>query len=415
LPVFYYQKDAAKRSGNGSLGVFLSGGGRDSDGRAGVILKVLVACLLAATSVNRARADDLALIPKELGISAWDQSYALRSGAGYKDNVLLNDQNVKGSGFFDNGFDLTLLRLPIFDDWEAHFMVTGDDIRYWKDVGDQNVRVDHEDLWVAMAEASRTFGDDWKAGSTLQYAYINQVVDVFDLLNQVNLAPTKVEGHTFIFRPMIERALGSNYWVRLELEGTRLFLTQPADSFWQAGPRVLLGRTYGHRSELQLSYTIQEVGYDHETQTDAGGIPIPGTSLRALKQELGLASEHYWDARRRWHTTTKLGLADYRDNGSGYYNYHEYSGSGELHYSSQSWELKGSAGIAYRDFPIQNVTGSTSSKLHQLRATFGARIERQLFKTLKIFAAWEAEISLSNSEDEVYHANTFQGGLAWEF
>ncbi len=282
--------------------------------------------MISLTSNFQARcaaAAEEELLPKELEIPLWDESYSPRAAVGYKDNVLLNAAEVKGSGFFESGLDVTVFRLTL-DDWEFHFLLTGDDRRYWRDTGPG---ADHEDLWAAIAEGKKAFGDGWKAGLAVQYAYLYQVVDPFNLLNTTPQSPFPVEGHTIVFRPSLEKELGANNRLSLEMEGIRQFLgvpggnTNSVDSFFRFGPRLTLARAYGNRSELSLSYAVQETLYDHETDANPDGTPVPETSLRALKHQATLGSKHYWDERRRWESGTKLTFGWSDDNGSGYFSY----------------------------------------------------------------------------------------------
>ncbi len=54
-------------------------------------------------------------------------------------------------------------------------------------------------------------------------------------------------------------------------------------------------------------------------------------------------------------------------------------------------------------------------KLHKMSVLCDVRLERNLGKWLKLFAEYENDDSLSNSPDEVYHANTVKAGLEGEF
>ena len=98
------------------------------------ILSLACCFVVRAQTTNE---DDLELLTKDLGVSLWDESFTVRSGAGYDDNVLLDDTRVRGC-FLLSTTALTaamVFRLPI-DNWDIDFFVTGDDYRrYTRDIG----------------------------------------------------------------------------------------------------------------------------------------------------------------------------------------------------------------------------------------------------------------------------------------
>src|ERR1700761_9372174 len=126
------------------------------------ILSLAICFAVRAQSTNE---DDLELLTKELGVSLWDESFTIRTGAGYDNNVLLDDTRVRGSAFIDDGLDATVIRLPI-DNWGIDFFVTGDDYRYTRDIG-----VGSQDLWIGAFKVDKTFATVWQSGLTLAYSY----------------------------------------------------------------------------------------------------------------------------------------------------------------------------------------------------------------------------------------------------
>ena len=64
-----------------------------------------------------------------------------------------------------------------------------------------------------------------------------------------------------------------------ELSATRQWLDAPLDSFWQFGPRAVLGWGWGHGSELALAYQYSRLDYDNREQVDRTGAPIANTML----------------------------------------------------------------------------------------------------------------------------------------
>jgi hypothetical protein len=364
---------------------------------------------LAAFAVRAANDDDLQLFGKDLGVSLWDESFALRTGAGYKDNVFLNDTPTRGSPFFINGLDATVFRLPV-DGWEYSFFMTGDDTRYWRNIG-----VDSEDLWLGGARIQKSIGDFWEAGSSLSYAYAAQVLDLLTSEGLPSRTPTKVIGNTISLRPYARRTVGTNYWVELQAEATRQFYGQPAFSYWRAGPKIILGRSYGYRSDIALSYAVMDQPFDTEPRAASDGSPLAGPNLAYLAQKVELLWRHHWDAKRVWESTTRVGFDSIADNGSGYFNYFKYGCSEQLDYHAHGWTVTAMASFQYYDYPHQTADDPALDKLYETGVTLNLHVERNVTKWLKLFAEYEFEHTFSNDSVEEYAVNTVKGGLLWEF
>ena len=328
---------------------------------------------------------------------------------GYQNNVLLSDANRHGSAFWDTGGEITLLRVPL-DGTEVHFTLTGDDYRYWRDIG-----VTHQDLWLLSAEVRREFAADWKAGLLAQYTYLNQVVDLFDFENHLQQPPALITGHGFTLRPSLQKLFGNGWTLAWEFDGVRQFLSSPADSFTRFGPRAVLGFHPGKRTEINLGYSYQPSFFEHQSEVDGDGYPLANTSLVILRQQVVLGGKYDWDSGRHWQTSLNLGFTDAWDGGAGFYNYRDYGVGTQLRYRGQRWELLLGGGLSYRDFPVQTVSPTDPAKLHQALGRVNVRLEHKLLQWLKVYAAWEREVSLSDSPDEVYHADTLSAGLDWMF
>ena len=365
--------------------------------------------LLIPVAMNAADDDDLALITKDMGISLWDESFTIRTGIGYDDNVFLNNTQLRGSPFFINGLDMTILRLPV-DAWEYDFFVTGDDIRYWRDVG-----VGSQDLWLGVAKVQRSFGDDWQAGATFSYAYQAQVLDLLTSEGALSHAPTKVIGNTISLRPFVRRTLGTNYWVELQAEGTRQFYGAPAFSYWSAGPKITLGRSYGFHSDVALSYAILDQPFDTESREALNGASLAGPRLAYLTQKVELLWRHHWDEKHVWANTARLGFDSIDDNGSGYFNYYRSGCSDELDYNAHGWTITALASFQYYDYPYQTADDPALDKLYETGFTLNLHVEKHLTKWLGLFAEYEFEHTFSNDSVEQYAVNTIKGGLLWDF
>src|SRR5579871_1454377 len=78
-----------------------------------------------------ARGADLPPILEPLPeLRVWDHEIEVKTGIGYKDNLLLSDLNREGSGFVVNGADISIWRIPV-DANQFFFFVSGEDTRYF--------------------------------------------------------------------------------------------------------------------------------------------------------------------------------------------------------------------------------------------------------------------------------------------
>ncbi len=341
------------------------------------------------------------------GFSLWQKSAHVRVGLGYKDNVTLSSFNPQGSAFEMTSVDAMLFRLP-WNDWQLSLMAVGSDARYFN----RSLGIDTEQNAAVSGELAWFLGNGWKSVSSLQYLFINQVMDVSATYG--TSLRQQVFGHGLTFKEGLRKDVAP-WWGELTLAGSRYWFHEPLDDYWQAGPQLTLGRYYGHGSEASLSYQAMPLSYDTREQTALSGVSIPGTNLRYLPQSLELAWQHVWDARRRWRCLTRLGLESSRDNGSGYYDYNQYRIAEQLRYRAQTWEVSAQAALAYYDFPNQAVSLTDPSQRHRTSIHLTLRAEKSLSKHWRVYAIYDYERSLSNQAVEEYDANTASVGIEFAF
>ncbi len=341
----------------------------------------------------------------------WDEQLTVESGLGYKDNVLLSAFNPHGSAFCINGLDLMVMRLPM-DGWKIVVAVVGDDIRYWHNVG-----ADREDLFVGSLQIERELSHGWQAGLEARGLYEDQVLDI--TTSQGTPTTALVEGYGLTAQPSVRKELIAGWWLKLEVPVTRWLLAAPLDDFWEFGPVVTAGHDFGRRADVTVSYGATDQIHDEWLAVDAFGVqPLP-QHLEIFQQQMELAWHQYWDAHRRWHSGSRLIFADRKDNGSGYFNYYEYQAIEDLSWQTDDWQIKGSAQIAYEDYPIQSTAPNnhSSQTLYRNLWSLSLETERRIFKGLKGFAKCEYQRAISNEAGGAgdYHAATVTGGLRYEF
>src|SRR5262245_21696293 len=257
---------------------------------------------------------------KEL-LPRWDWSLTLQASAGFNDNVSLSCCNPEASPFVQAGLEVIGLRLPLDDGNQFTLLFTGEDSRFFS-----SETVEHEDLVVAQAEYRRFWANDWEASFGLEGLYLEQVLDLS--VTETNQQPLLVRGASLTGRPGVRRNLSEFIWLTVELPTSRQYYNGDIDDYFELGPKVILGRTYGNGSEVAAVYEFIYRAYDTEPALAVhsnGGIivlsEIPGETRAADQHEVGVVWKHHWDAARRWRSTTRINFRRNTDNGGGYYDY----------------------------------------------------------------------------------------------
>lgn len=366
---------------------------------------VLFVCLLLCCILPTVAADPVELPPD---ISLWDKSLNVRAGLGYNDNLLLSDVNHEESPFVTTGIEATLLRLPV-DGTEVSVFLSGEDTRFWN-----GHKLSKEELVFGQGQIKREFAADWNASFTLQANYIDTVLDAS--ITETNLTPVLAEGYGFKGGPSLRRDFLKKYWAEIEFNVTRQFFAGPSlDDYWEFGPKLTLGRNYGNRSSIALSYQFNQRSYDDRTPVNADFTSETGKTLEYSRHELELAVRHNWDPQRRWRTITSFGWEFSEDNGSGYFNYYHYRFSQQVRYVAKMWEVKGQTTLNIYTYPNQLATSDSNDERYKTILVVNLRGERKLTQKVKLFAEYQYEQAFSNQTIGEYKANKVTGGIDWEF
>jgi hypothetical protein len=364
------------------------------------LLTVVFAAASAETPTSAATND--------FNIPFWYEDFTLRSGFGYKDNVLLSSFNPQGSAFWTAGADVLVYRLPTHG-WEFSAFCSFDNVGYFN----KSTGVQDEQTAAAMGQVRKDFGNGWKTGIGASYSFQHQVFDV-SATQTAQYTNTEVLGHNLTGRSFVRKDF-KPYWVEAELSLTRQWLAEPLDGFLQTGPRLTLGRTCGQDSDLTLSYQWFYIAFDSREQVTATGLAEPGTLLRFQAQTVELAWHHFWDGKHRWQTLTRLGLDINQDNGSGYFDYRQYRLAQQVKYKAGTWEFSAQARAGYFDFLSQPLSTTDLEVRKKTLLAASLRADKSLGKGWKIFASYAYDRSLSNLTSDQYQANTASAGLEFHF
>ena len=347
----------------------------------------------------------------------WDEQISLSSGVGYNNNVLLSPFNPRGSAFIVNGLDLMVMRVPL-DGWEIVGAITGDDMRFWRNVG-----ASREDSFLGSLRVERELPDGWQAGLEARGLYENQVLDTST--DSGVPATELVEGHGLTGIPSLRKDLAAGLWLKLEVPVTRWYFQAPLDDYWEFGPIVTAGYDFGKRADVALSYGATYQQHDQWVTLNSFGLiprdefgqPLPPQLLVILQHRAELAWHQYWDSHRRWRSATRLIFAYREDNGSGWFNYYQYQIVEDLRWQTADWKIEGSAQLVYEDYPVQISEEGYPQTLYRNLLDLSLEVERRLFKGLKGFGKIEYQRALSNEAGQAgdYYGTIVSGGLRWEF
>ena len=357
-----------------------------------VVWLVPLARLSAAPATNRAP------------VAVWDVSARAEVGGGYRNNVLLTSVAPTNSPFVSVAADVSFIRLSETGSEFTMFLLI-DDKQYF-DVPSVN----GERFASATAQFARPLGPRDKLGIELNALYQNQVMDVSE--TETNLTRILVEGLGISLKPRWNHTFGPGWEGRLEGFGGPQLYAGEVDSYWEAGGKLTLARTYGHKSELSLTAQFAHWLYDDREQTDLQGDSVPGTTLTFWRPEVFGQWRHNWDAQRRWTTTTKLGWLRNLDNGSGYWDYDRLVLGQKARWRQGGWQIAAGARFGWYLYRVQSVGAERRERSY---AILDLRVERRLGKHAFVYAAAESEWNWSNQSLDEYSDWTAGAGMGMEF
>ena len=352
------------------------------------------------------------LSPADLKMPSWIWGGTLRSGFGYKDNVTMSSGNPRGSPFWSVAADGMAYHLPTADGWQFYGMASFENVGYL----DQSIGVANEQMGMVVGLISKELGHDWKTGLGVNYIYQDQVVDLS--VTQTNAAGTtnnsEVLGNNVSARWFVRKDL-KPWWAEAEVSLARQWLVAPLDGYYQTGPKLTLGRTYGHGSDVTLAYSWYYVDFDHREQITAEGYSDPGTRLRFYPQTVELAWHHIWDQKAHWHTLAKAGFDLNEDNGSGYFDFTQYRLSEQIKYHAPTWEAWVQFRAGHFDFPIQPVSVDDPTRRYKTVFSLSLRAEKNLSKAFKVFVNYSLDHSLANVSYDRYQTSATSAGVEYHF
>jgi hypothetical protein len=260
----------------------------------------------------------------------------------------------------------------------------------------------------------------YRVGETLKFAlpvtgyYYDQVFDVSDTEVERLVAELKVAG--VMVGPMVRWDFHPSWWIEAQgIAQRKRYDDRAYDG--EIGEGVMrLGWARGGRLEVQLSGAQRWRGFDRRAQYSSAGRELEGTALKIAEREGELRFDVTWDEAERWETSTRASWLDYRDNGSGYFNYREQKIAQELEWNSAPWTVRVGGSASRLDFDVQTV-GLGIDPPFRLRDEFVGELHvgRKLNHRWTVFAGYTWERSRSNDPVASYVVNEGLLGLRWSW
>ena len=120
-----------------------------------------------------------------------------------------------------------------------------------------------------------------------------------------------------------------------------------------------------------------------------------------------------WGRSAEWKAQTRLSVLDYRDNGSGYFDYRQRALRERVKWERGPWMAELEGGARRRDFSVQTVGIGLSPPLRVKEVYFGNfRVERKISDRWKMFAEDKWERSRCNDPVASYRVNESLLGLS---
>lgn len=340
----------------------------------------------------------------EAEFTGWNFTSFLRAGWGYSDNVLLATVNPREGNYLRSELELFLMRFPD-ESGEFFSFVSGTDIRY-SGVED----ADKEQLWLFDTEWTRYLGDRLNATFLAQYIFFDQILDLSLTERQVSRQRVQYAGYGLGTK--LEYDAGSQHILTLGLTGYREDFREVLGKNWKGVAEVAWRRPIRPHSDLELSLAKDIRDHDDRVQRDEFGRPVDGTILKNDRDAAALEYIQQWGKTQAVETILQLQYLENRDNGSGYYDYDQWSlaFSAEGHW--QGFESAFNVSFNQSRFLVQKAERFSTIPRERDDIAADLFFKKDLNRRFSVYLLLEFEESRSNVEEEAYDA--FSSSLGFQ-
>ena len=341
-------------------------------------------------------------------LSPWNSTVGLRTGLGYKDNLLLSHAHEQGSGFVRSGLEGFLWHLPSGRvDYFA--MLNAEGTRYFSGAG-----IDHEAEAYMHAEWRYQLDERFKFSLALQGYYLDEIFDVSDTDVQRVVAQLKVAGATV--GPQVRWAFQPWAWIEAQAVGKREAYQDGLNNNHVGDGTMRLGWRPAGRFETSIAGMERSRNFDLRQQYSVGGRALLNTRLQIREREAEWRTDITWDDAARWKSTTRFSTLAYRDNGSGYFDYHARKAAQSVVWTNDSWLVQVEGAAKRLEFGVQTV-GLGINPPARVKEEYSAqcRIERKIGERWTIYAEFNWERNRCNDPIASYNMNEGLLGVRWSW
>lgn len=339
--------------------------------------------------------------------SPWNVITGLETSVGYKDNLLLSSVADEQSAFARGEVEVSLLRLWVPRLHYSAFL-TAERTHYFS-----GRSFDHDaNAWLST-EAGYKFSDRWKVTLPVTGYYSDDVFDVSETEAERAVAEFEVWGG--MVGPTLRMQVLRRGWVEVQAQGERKRYDDGANDSRIGEGRLRVGWKFG-RMELILSGGRRWRDFDHRAQYSSSGRERIGTILKVEEREAEIRGNVQWDQDEAWSTSTRVRLMDYRDNGTGYFDFRRGRLAQVLVWKREPWMLRVEGSADRQEYLVQTL-GVGISPPARIRENFAAevRVERRISARWTAVGEYAWERSRSNDRVASYRVNEGLLGVRWNW
>lgn len=341
-------------------------------------------------------------------VSQWTASSTAETSVGFKDNLLLSASAEERSAFLRVSASFLLLRATT-GRLDCSLFTQVDATRYFS-----GEAVKHDARAWLQTEVGYRWGERFKVALPVTAYHSDQVFDVSDTEAERLVAALKVTGASA--GPLARWNFRPDAWVEAQATGERKSYADGSNSGDVGEGALRLGWKPRARLELRLGAVRRWRGFDRRATYSAAGRELAGTRLRIAEQDWEGRADLGWDTAGRWRSVARAGHLSYRDNASGYFNFHQARVAHELEWRSGAWLCRLVTEAKRVEFDVQTV-GFGLAPPPRIKDEFlgELRVERSLGRRWTLLAGATWERTRSNDTVASYVVNEGLLGLRWSW
>jgi len=339
----------------------------------------------------------------------WSTSATLDASYGYRDNLVLSATDEERSAFARGTVDVLLMRMPL-DRFDFSTSLQAERTHFFS-----GRTVDHEaSAWFRTELGVRPI-EALRLTMPITAYYNDRVLDVSD--SEADRVVAKLKETGAMIAPTVRWAFHPDWWLEGQARGEKRYEDDRAYNSRVGEGTLRLNWSHWDWLKLEVSAAERWRDFVDRRQFSAAGRELAGTTLKFSEESEEFRAEFSGGAESNWKTSTRFMLRRYRDNGSGYFSYHERGVGQDFEWKPARWTVRAGA-TAYRvNYDVQTV-GLGLNPTPRLRDEFAAdvRVDRELSTQWSVFAAYKWERWRSNDRIASYVMNEGLLGLrrSWE-